>query len=264
MTCEVLNQTIHPLTDKDNFCLKFWASKYKLKKEFELYLPMLREKHQIDRIRALRKLNLELEERFTEWCEHFRSLGFIGSRPQKLKDERDLLKFSKFVDQFFKKTRNLSCELYTINNLKKQEEKSGKVNSSIQKLSEFKTKLNKIYESVCRQLKRESTGVLTMFEKDVREFSVKIHQATTDSLNYVDRLNEVKDHSNQPTTSDGLEETISVKHIPVTSTGNEDSRTRSLRQSADDTLEKSLKVLRDVNQSTVFDKGEDRTEVALR
>ena len=194
-----------PLTDKSNFCLKFWASKDELKKEFELYLPMLKEKHQIDRIKALMKLKLELEERFTEWCEHVRSLGNIGGLPRKLKDERDLLKFSKFADQFPKKTRILSSELYTIINLKKQEERSSKVNSSIQNLSGLKTKLEKIYESVCRQLKTESSGALSMFEKDVREFSKKIHQATTYSLNYVDRLNEKKiDHWNQPTTSDGL------------------------------------------------------------
>ena len=37
-----------------------------------------------------------------------------------------------------------------------------------------------------------------------------------------------------------------------------------MRQSADDTPEKSLKLRRDVNQSTVFDKSEDRTEVAPR
>ena len=103
-----------------------------------------------------------------------------------------------------------------------------------------------------------------MFKKYVREFSVKVQQATTNSLNYVDRLTEVKDHWNQPITSDGLGETTSMKDIPVTSTGDEGSQTRSLRQSADDTLEKSLKLLRDFNQSTVFDKSEDRTEVVPR
>ena len=85
-------------TDKGNFCLKFWASKGGLKKEFELSLPMLKEKHQSDRIRALRKLNTEFAERLTEWCEHLRNLVFIGSLPQKIKYERDLLKFCKIVD----------------------------------------------------------------------------------------------------------------------------------------------------------------------
>ena len=66
-----------------------------------------------------------------------------------------------------------------------------------------------------------------MFEKEIREFSVKIQQATTDSLNYVDRLNEVKDHWNQPISSDGLGETTSMKDIPVTSTGDEGSQTRN-------------------------------------
>ena len=50
----------------------------------------------------------------------------------------------------------------------------------------------------------------------------------------------------------------------MTATGDEGSQTRNLRQSANDTLEKSLKLLRDVNQSTAFDKSENRTEVAPR
>ena len=121
---------------------------------------MLKTKNQSDRRTALNKLNLEFEERFTGWCKHLRNLGLIGSLPQKLKDERDLLKFCKSVDQFSEMTRNLSSELDTINNLMKQEERSSKVKSSIQNLQEFKTKLDKVYESVCRQLKPESIGEL--------------------------------------------------------------------------------------------------------
>ena len=55
-------------TDVGNFCLAYWDSKEKLKKAFELYLPMLKEKHQGDRRLASRKLNSEFEARFSEWC----------------------------------------------------------------------------------------------------------------------------------------------------------------------------------------------------
>ena len=146
------------------------------------------------------------------------------------------------MDQFSEMTRNLSSELDTNNNLMKHQERSSKVKSSLQKLQDFKTKLDKFYESVCSQLKLESIGELSMFEKDVREFSVKIQQATTGSLNYVDSLNEVKDHWNQRTTSYGLEEIISLKDIPVTSTGDEGSQTRNLRQNADEMLEKKPEI----------------------
>ena len=169
------------------------------------------------------------------------------------------------MDQFSELTRNLSGELDTINNLMKQEEWSSKVKSSIQKLQDFKTTLDKVYESVRSQLKTESIGGFSMVEKDVREFSVRIQQATTDSLNYVDRLNEVKGHWNQPTTSDGLERDFSQKDIPVTFHDNKDGQTRrKLRTSANDTLEKSFKLLRVVNQSTLLDKNENRSEDAPR
>ena len=83
-------------------------------------------------------------------------------------------------------------------------------------------------------------------------------------MNYVDRSNEEKSYLNQPTISDRLEGVFSQKDIPVTFHDNKDGQTQNLRTSANDTLEKSLKLLRDINQSTVFDKNENLTEVAPR
>ena len=53
-------------TDMIHFCLKHWASTDELQKEFELNLPMMKEKYQNDRQEALTKLNLEFKERFKQ------------------------------------------------------------------------------------------------------------------------------------------------------------------------------------------------------
>ena len=73
------------------------------------------------------------------------------------------------------------------------------------------------------------------------------------------------------TISDGLGETEryslispSLKVILLTSTDDEGSQTRNLGPSPNNTLEKSLKLLRHANQFTVFDKSENRTEIAPR
>ena len=136
--------------------------------------------------------------------------------------------------------------------------------SSFQKLQETKTKLDRAYENACGMLKAEAVGSLSIFDKDIKEFSLKIQQATTDSLNYVDCSNGERNHWNQPTTSDRLEGIFSQKDIPVTSHDNKDDQTQNLSTSATDTLEKSLKLLRDVNQFTVFDKNENLMEIAPR
>ena len=99
---------------------------------------------------------------------------------------------------------------------------------------------------------------------DIKEFSVKIQEATTDSLNYLDRSNEEKNQWNLPTTSDGLEQIISRQGIPMTSNDHEDSQLGKMRPSASNTLEKSLKLLRNANQLTVFDQIASRTEAAPR
>ena len=99
---------------------------------------------------------------------------------------------------------------------------------------------------------------------DIKEFSVKIQEATTDSLNYLDRSNEEKNQWNLPTTSDGLEQIISRQGIPMTSNDDADSQLGKMRPSASNTLEKSLKLLRNANQLTVFDQIASRTEAAPR
>ena len=131
------------LADLGNFCLKYWSTKEELKTEFELYLPLLKEKHKFDRRQALRELNSEFKERFTEWCNHHNNLGYNSQLSQRLKFERDLLKFCKTMDQIADLKRNLSGETDTINILMKQSDRSSKVKSSCQTLQEVKTNLDK-------------------------------------------------------------------------------------------------------------------------
>ena len=103
-----------------------------------------------------------------------------------------------------------------------KDKRSSKVKSSFQTLQETKTKLDRAYGNACGLLKMESVGSLSVFDKDITEISLKIQQATTDSLNFVDRSNEEKNHWNQLTTSDGLEGIFYQKDIPVTSHDNRD------------------------------------------
>ena len=191
---------------------------------------MLKERHQGDRKEALTKLNLELEDRFRKWRENEDNLGYISSLPKRLKDERELLKICKVVNQFAELKRNLSREIDTINNLMQQDERSSKVKSTFQKLQETKTKLDRTYENACGLLQAESVGSLPLFENYVKEFSLKTQQATTDSLNYVDRSNEEKNHWNLPMTSDEVEENNSRKDTPVTSNDDEDGQTQSWKR----------------------------------
>ena len=121
-----------------------------------------------------------------EWCNHKNNHGYISSLLKKLKDEGELLKFCKLIDRFAEMKRRLSREKDTINNLIQQDERSSKVKSSFQNLQEAKPKLNRAYENVCGLLSAESVGRLSIFDKDIKKFKLKIQQKTADSLNYVD------------------------------------------------------------------------------
>ena len=86
-----------------DFCLKYWASNDELLKEFEVNLPLLKEKHQDDRKEAPTKLNLEFGDWFRKWCQNHDNIGYNSSLPKRLRDERELLKFCKFIDQILLK-----------------------------------------------------------------------------------------------------------------------------------------------------------------
>ena len=133
-----------------------------------------------------------------------------------MKNQRETVKFCKFIYQFAELKRILPREIDSINKMMEQDERSRKVKSSFQKLQETKTKLDRAYENACGLLKAESVGSLSIFEKDNKEFSLKKQQTTTDSLNNVDRSKEEKNQWNEPTTANGLEGIFSHKDIPVT------------------------------------------------
>ena len=92
-----------------------------------------------------------------------------------MKDEREIPKFCKIVDQFAELKRTLSCEIDTINNLMQQDERSSEVKSSFQKHQETKTKLDRAYENACGLVKAESVGSLPIFDKDIKNTRLKIH-----------------------------------------------------------------------------------------
>ena len=106
--------------DVGKFFLTYSTSKNKLRKEFKMYLPMLKDKFQGSRKVILSKLEYELENFFENWIKKSAYLASVSSLPLRLKSENDLLKFTKLCDQFHDAKRTIIAEKTTIDKLIEQ------------------------------------------------------------------------------------------------------------------------------------------------
>ena len=78
--------------DVGKFFLTYSISKDKLRKEFEMYLPMLKNKFQGSRKEILYNLEYELQKYFENWSKKSSYLVSVSRFPSRLKNENDLMK----------------------------------------------------------------------------------------------------------------------------------------------------------------------------
>ena len=117
--------------DVGKFFLTYSTSKDNLRKEFEMYLPMLKEKFQGSRKEILYKLEYELESYFENWSKKSSFLVSVSRLPSRLKNENDLMKYMKLCDQFFDAKRIIEAEKMTISKLIEQGARSSHVKLAI-------------------------------------------------------------------------------------------------------------------------------------
>ena len=96
--------------DLGKFFLAYSASENMLHKEFEMCLPMLRDKFQSRCEEILYKLEYELEKYFENWSKKSSYLASVSRLPSRLKNENDLMKYLKHGDQFYAAKRILAAE----------------------------------------------------------------------------------------------------------------------------------------------------------
>ena len=240
--------------DVGKFFLTYSTSKDKLRKEFEMYLPMLKDKFQGSRKEILYKLEYELEKYFENWSKKSSFLVSVRWLPSRLKNENDLMKYMKLCDQFYDAKRIIEAEKMTISKLIEQGARSSHVKLAIQKLQDIKAILDKSLESRRNCLKPDALSTLSHAEKIVTEMNSIVQQAMTDALNYIDSCNIA---ANDPL---GNIETPEVSGFESSKISKDDeNRSHALEKSkANETLDKGLKLLKEANQSTLFLKINDR------
>ena len=147
--------------DLGKFFLTYSTSKDNLRKEFEMYLPMLKDKFQGSRKEILYKLEYELENYFENWSKKSSFLVSVSRLPPRLKNENDLMKYMKLCDQFYDAKRIIEAEKMTISKLIGQGARSSHVKLAIQKLQDNKAILDKSLESRRNCLKPDALTTLS-------------------------------------------------------------------------------------------------------
>ena len=240
--------------DVGKFFLTYSTSKDKLRKEFEMYLPMLKDKFQGSRKEILYKLEYELENYFENWSQKSSFLVSVRWLPSHLKNENDLMKYMKLCDQFYDAKRIIEAEKMTISKLIEQGARSSHVKLAIQKLQDNKAILDKSLESRRNCLKPDALTTLSHAEKIVTEMNSIVQQAMTDALNYIDSCNTAA--------NDPLEniEAPEVSGLESSELSRHDENRSQAKQIANETLDKGLKLLKEANQSALFLKFDDRLD----
>ena len=240
--------------DVGKFFLTYSTSKDKLRKEFEMYLPMLKDKFQGSRKEILYKLEYELENYFENWSKKSYFLVSVRWLPSRLKNENDLMKYLKLCDQFYDAKRMIEAEKMTISKLIEQGARSSHVKQAIQKLQDNKAILEKSLESRRNCLKPDALSTLSQAEKIVTEMNSIVQQTMTDALNYIDRCNTA---ANDPLENIETPEVSGLESSELSK--DNENRSHALEKSkANETLDKGLKLLKEANQSTLFLKINDR------
>ena len=72
-----------------------------MRKEFGMYLPMLKDMFQGSRKEILYKFEYKLQKRFDNWRKTSEGILSVSTLPSLLKDENNLTKFMKLCDQFY-------------------------------------------------------------------------------------------------------------------------------------------------------------------
>ena len=233
--------------DVGKFFVTYTTSKSKLRKEFEKHLPFLKDKFQGSCKEILKRLANELEKRFENWKKTFGSLMSVSKHLSHLKYESDLMKYFKLCDQFYDAKRAIVAEKTTIDNLVEPGARSSGVKMAIQKLQDNKAILDKSLETRRSLLKSDSWSILATAENVVTEMNPIIQQAMTDALNYIDSCNTAA--------NDPLEniEPPEVSGVESSELSKDDNPSNALEKSnANERLDKGLKMLKEVNQSTLF------------
>ena len=240
--------------DVGKFFLTYSTSKDELRKEFEMYLPMLKDKFQGSRKVILYKLEYELENYFENWSKKSSFLVSVSRLPSRLKNENDLMKYMKLCDQFYDAKRIIEAEKMTIKKLNEQGARSSHVKLAIQKLQENKAILDKSLESRRNCLKPDALTTLSHAEKIVTEMISIVQQAMTDALNYIDSCNTA---ANDPFENI---ETPEVSGLESSELSRHAKNRSQAKQIANETLDKGLKLLKEANQSALFLKFDDRLD----
>ena len=82
--------------------LKYHDELCKFNEEFKFGIPMLKDKCRKERLKVKEDMDNEIQQLFTKWCEMFPNLKGTQLVFGILKDSKDLIKYLKFSDQYFK------------------------------------------------------------------------------------------------------------------------------------------------------------------
>ena len=273
-----------------NLYLKFMEIRDKFEKEFEFGLPMLKDRYHSARRELKTDLLKEIDQCLSNWTEVFPQFDGIKLLAKYAKSKEDFLKYCRAADHWYRIMDDFQAKAKNLQQLMIKGARATRIKSILPEVQVLKEKLEEILNQQRSFLQPFHQNFLKPKEEELEQAKLLLQEVTQDCLSYVEPLDPYVDETGAEfdvtfqnldsktifsNPEEGLDELERGTTNPEESTksgvvcsqlskDNVNVSGASTEQKANETLQRGLKLLRDVNQSTVFDKNESRAEVAPR
>ena len=204
--------------------------------------------------------------------------------------KEDFLKYCRAADHWYRIMDDFQAKAKNLQQLMIEGARATRVESILPEIQDLKEKLEEILNQQRSFLQPNHQNFLKSKEEELEKAKLLLQEVTQECLSYVEPSSPYVEETGAEfdvtfqnldsktifsNPEEGLDELERGTTNPEESTKSGVVRSQlskdnvnvsgaSTKQKANETLQRGLKLLRDVNQSTVFDKSESRAEVAPR
>ena len=232
-----------PKTDLGKACLKYLDASRKYNNEYAFGLPMLENKYKEERNKVKKEMDNEIAQKFEKWGQMFFPLRAMMRVPEVLIRESNFVNYCKLSGQGFRTRDEILQQNVNIDNLMKEGARTIKVNFALPKRREIRDVLEKVLKQQRSLLKPEHLNFVAQKDHDLKELETLLQKTTKEWINYVDPVESRAEALNETENVEAVEtsdkQTLESENQPEPN----DSLT------AHDKLERSLKLIRDSNES---------------
>ena len=239
-----------PMTDLGKACLKYIDASRMYNNEYPFGIPMLKNKYKEERNKVKKEMDNEIAQKFEKWCQMSFPLRGMMRLPEVLIRESGFMNYCKLSGQWFRTRDEILQEKAKIDNLMKKGARTIRVSSALPEIQEKKDVLYKVLKQQRSLSKPDQLNFVAQKDRDLKELETLLQKATIEWINYVDPVKSSVEASSEKNNVEAVE----TSGQQTLESENQPDPNASL--TTHDKLDRSLKLLKDLNESSMLNQTE--------